>query len=58
MILVVAINVRVMEQGEIIVPVVAINVRVMEQGEIIVPALIVLAVGIFVGSRIWIMFRK
>jgi hypothetical protein len=38
--------------------VVAINVRVMEQGEIIVPALIVLAVGIFVGSRIWIMFRK
>jgi hypothetical protein len=30
----------------------------MEEGQIIVPLLIVLAVGIFVGSRIWIMFRK
>jgi len=30
----------------------------MEEGQIIVPLLIVLAVGIFVGSRIWLMFRK
>lgn len=30
----------------------------MNEGEIIVPLLIVLAVGVFVGSRIWIMFRK
>jgi hypothetical protein len=30
----------------------------MEEGKIIVPLLIVLAVGIFVGSRIWIMFRR
>jgi len=30
----------------------------MEEGQIIVPLLIVLAVGIFVGSRIWIMFRR
>ena len=30
----------------------------MEQGQIIIPLLIVLAVGIFVGTRIWIMFRK
>jgi hypothetical protein len=30
----------------------------MEEGQIIVPLLIVLAVGIFVGSRIWLMFRR
>jgi len=30
----------------------------MEIGQIIIPVLIVLAVGIFVGTRIWIMFRK
>ncbi len=30
----------------------------MEEGQIIVPLLIVLAVGIFAGSRIWIMFRR
>jgi len=30
----------------------------MEEGQIIVPLLIVLAVGIFVGTRIWMMFRK
>lgn len=30
----------------------------MDEGQIIVPILIVLAVGIFVGSRIWMMFRK
>jgi len=30
----------------------------MTEGEIIVPLLIVLAVGIFAGSRIWMMFRK
>jgi hypothetical protein len=27
-------------------------------GEFIVPILIVLAVGIFIGTRIWMMFRK
>jgi hypothetical protein len=27
-------------------------------GEVIVPILIVLAVGIFIGTRIWMMFRK
>jgi hypothetical protein len=30
----------------------------MDEGQIIVPILIVLAVGVFVGSRIWMMFRK
>jgi len=30
----------------------------MEEGQIIVPLLIALAVGIFVGTRIWMMFRK
>ncbi len=30
----------------------------MELMEIVVPALIISAVGIMVGSRIWIMFRK
>jgi len=30
----------------------------MNEGEIIMPLLIVLAVGIFVGSRIWMAFRK
>jgi hypothetical protein len=30
----------------------------MELMEIAVPALIILAVGIMVGTRIWIMFRK
>jgi hypothetical protein len=30
----------------------------MDEGEILVPLLIVLAVGIFVGTRIWIVFRK
>jgi len=30
----------------------------MDEGQIIVPLLIVAAVGIFVGSRIWLMFRK
>jgi hypothetical protein len=30
----------------------------MGEGEILVPLLIVLAVGIFVGTRIWIVFRK
>jgi len=30
----------------------------MNEGEFIVPILIVLAVGIFIGSRIWILFRK
>ncbi len=32
--------------------------RKMEEGQIIVPLFIALAVGIFVGTRIWIMFRK
>ena len=31
---------------------------IMDEGQIIVPLLIVLAVGIFVGTRIWIMFKK
>ncbi|WP_420545586.1 hypothetical protein [Nitrosopumilus sp.] len=31
---------------------------IMDEGQIIVPLLIVLAVGLFVGSRIWIMFKK
>ena len=30
----------------------------MNEGEIIVPLLIVLAVGIFVGTRIWMAFRN
>jgi len=30
----------------------------MEIGEIIVPAAIISAVGIMIGTRIWIMFRK
>jgi hypothetical protein len=30
----------------------------MEEGQIIIPILIVAAVGIFVGSRLWILFRK
>jgi len=30
----------------------------MIEGQVIVPILIVLAVGIFIGTRIWIMFRK
>jgi hypothetical protein len=30
----------------------------MDEGQVIVPLLIVLAVGIFVGSRLWMMFRK
>jgi len=30
----------------------------MDEGQIIVPILIALGVGIFVGTRIWIMFRK
>jgi len=30
----------------------------MDEGQIIVPVLIVTAVGIFVGARVWMMFRK
>jgi hypothetical protein len=30
----------------------------MDEGQFIIPALIVLAVGIFIGTRIWIMFRR
>ncbi len=30
----------------------------MSEGQVIVPILIVLAVGIFIGTRIWMMFRK
>jgi len=30
----------------------------MEEGQIIVPIIIAVAVGIFVGTRIWILFRK
>ncbi|KEQ56917.1 hypothetical protein AAA799P11_00113 [Marine Group I thaumarchaeote SCGC AAA799-P11] len=30
----------------------------MEEGQIIVPLLIAAAVGIFVGTRLWIMFKK
>ncbi len=30
----------------------------MNEGEIIIPILIILAVGIFVGTRIWMVFRK
>jgi len=30
----------------------------MNEGQIIVPVLIVAAVGIFVGTRVWMMFRK
>ena len=30
----------------------------MTEGEIIVPLVIVLGVGIFIGTRIWLMFRK
>jgi hypothetical protein len=30
----------------------------MNEGEIIIPILIILAVGIFVGTRIWMAFRK
>jgi hypothetical protein len=30
----------------------------MNEGQIIVPLLIILAVGIFVGTRIWIAFKK
>ena len=30
----------------------------MELMEIVVPALIISAVGIMIGTRIWIMFRK
>jgi hypothetical protein len=29
-----------------------------DEGQIIVPLLIALAAGIFVGTRIWMMFRK
>jgi len=30
----------------------------MEEGQVIVPLLIVATIGIFVDSRIWMMFRK
>jgi len=30
----------------------------MNEGEIVVPLLIISAVGIFVGTRIWMAFRK
>jgi hypothetical protein len=30
----------------------------MNEGEIVVPLLIILAVGIFVGTRVWMAFRK
>jgi len=30
----------------------------MTEGQIIVPLIIVLAVGILIGTRIWLMFRK
>ena len=30
----------------------------MNEGQIIVPLLIILAIGIFVGTRIWIVFKK
>jgi hypothetical protein len=30
----------------------------MEIGQIVVPLLIAAAVGIFIGTRLWIMFRK
>jgi hypothetical protein len=30
----------------------------MDEAQVIVPILIVLAVGIFIGTRIWIMFKK
>jgi hypothetical protein len=30
----------------------------MNEGEIVVPLLIISAVGIFVGTRIWMVFRK
>ena len=30
----------------------------MNEGQIIVPLLIILAVGIFVGTRIWIAFKN
>ncbi len=30
----------------------------MNEGEIIIPLLIVLAVGILIGTRIWIVFKK
>ena len=32
--------------------------QIMGEGSFIVPLLIILAVGIFVGTRIWIMFKK
>lgn len=30
----------------------------MEEGQIIIPIMIVLAVGIFIGTRLWILFKK
>jgi len=30
----------------------------MNEGDIIIPVLIILSVGIFVGTRLWIVFRK
>lgn len=30
----------------------------MDWGQIFVPVLIIIAVGVFVGSRIWILFKK
>ncbi len=30
----------------------------MEEGDFIVPILIVLAVGIFIGARLWILFKN
>lgn len=30
----------------------------MEEGQFIVPILIVLAVGIFIGARLWILFKN
>jgi hypothetical protein len=30
----------------------------MDEGKIIIPILISVAVGVFVGSRLWILFRK
>lgn len=30
----------------------------MDEGQVIVPLLIAIAVGTFVGTRLWIMFKK
>ena len=30
----------------------------MNEDEIIIPILIILAVGIFIGTRLWVVFRK